>query len=80
MYNVFGCCSLKETENLLIIWCKIEIYFTRDHRKANFFGVRHFHLTPTFNKYPLYIVNKGHMPKIQQIIVKYLYIDIKIQN
>ena len=35
-YNVFGCFSLKETENLLNIWCKIKIYFTRDHRKAYF--------------------------------------------
>jgi len=35
-YNVFGCFSLKETENLLNIWCKIKIYFTRDHRKSYF--------------------------------------------
>ena len=41
-YNVFGCFSLKETENLLNIWCKIKIYF---------------YLTPTFNKYPLFIMD-----------------------
>jgi len=32
-YNVFNCFSLKETENLLNIGCKIKIYFTCDHRK-----------------------------------------------
>jgi len=60
-YNVFGCFSLKETENLLSIWCKIKIYFTRDHRKSYFHEWLsiitreiNFYLTPTFNKYPLY--------------------------
>ena len=35
-FNNFGCFSLKETEHLLNIWCKINIYFTRDHRKSYF--------------------------------------------
>ena len=30
-YNVFGCFSLKETENLLNIWWKIKINFTREN-------------------------------------------------
>jgi len=29
-YNVFGYFSIKETEKLLNIWCKIKIYFTRE--------------------------------------------------
>ena len=33
-YNVFGCFSLKETEKMLNFWCKIKLYFTRDHRKS----------------------------------------------
>jgi len=33
-YNVLGCFSLKEREHLLNIWCKIKIYFTRDHGKS----------------------------------------------
>ena len=35
-YNFFGCFSLKETENLLNIWYKIKINFTRDHKKSYF--------------------------------------------
>jgi len=31
-FNVFGCFSLEETENLLNVWCKIKIYLTLDHR------------------------------------------------
>jgi len=33
-YNVFRCFSLKERGNLLNVWCKIKIYFIRDHRNA----------------------------------------------
>ena len=62
-YYFFGCFSLKETENLLIFWCKIKTYFTRDHRKSYYMKILlsmitceiNFYLTPTFNKYPLYI-------------------------
>jgi len=35
-FKVLGCFSLKETENLLNVWCKIKIYCTRDHRKSYF--------------------------------------------
>jgi len=35
-FNVFGCFSLNETENLLNYWCKIKIYFISDHRKSYF--------------------------------------------
>jgi len=45
-YNVFGCFSLKETENVLNIWCKItplvQILLSLITREI------------TFNKYPLY--------------------------
>ena len=75
-YNVFGCFSLKETENLLNNWCKIKIYFTRDHRKSYFHEWRllsmitreiNFYLTPTFNKYPLYLIFDKKKYKFQLI-------------
>jgi len=47
---LIGFLSLKETENLLNNLCKINIYFTRDHRKS--------YLTPTFNTYPLCLQKK----------------------
>jgi len=33
-YNVFDCFSLKETENLMNLWCKIKICFTRDRKSC----------------------------------------------
>ena len=63
LFPVFSCFNLKE--NLLNIWCKIKIYFTRDHWKSYCYIYNYillsmitreinFFLTPTFNKYPLY--------------------------
>jgi len=76
-----GCFSLKETDTLLNIWCKIEIYFTRDLRKLYFLLARqlvkillsminceiNFYLTPTFNKYPLFT-----FPNINTKVLHYL--------
>ena len=44
-YNVFGCFSLKETEHLLNIWCKIKIYVTRLYHKKN-----HIYFTSDYGK------------------------------
>jgi len=52
-YNVFSCFSLKETENMLNIWCKIKIYFTCNHRKWYFHEWRSLHISSDISKYQI---------------------------